>query len=99
MNNYKNEINEYIKAASDMIEDAAKRSKRCIKAAKDEIIDIIKDSKDGSSFTLLCVSDESIISFQNITDKKNSKDFLSYYEKQEKKLIKGFEKLYEAFEN
>ncbi len=37
MNNYKNEINEYIKAASDMIEDAAKRSKRCIKAAKDEI--------------------------------------------------------------
>ena len=39
-------------------------------AAKDEIIDIIKDSKDGSSFTLLCVSDESIISFQNITDKK-----------------------------
>ncbi len=39
-------------------------------AAKDEIVDLIKDSKDGSSFTLLCVSDESIITFQNITDKK-----------------------------
>ncbi len=39
-------------------------------AAKDEIIDIIKDAKDGSSYTLLCVSDEAIITFQSITDKK-----------------------------
>ncbi len=39
-------------------------------AAKEEIIDIIKDSKNGSSFTLLCVADESVITFQNITDKK-----------------------------
>ncbi len=38
-------------------------------AAKDEIIDVIKDAKDGSSFTLLCVADESIIAFQRITDK------------------------------
>ena len=38
--------------------------------AKDEIVDVIKDAKDGSSFTLLCVADESIITFQGITDKK-----------------------------
>ena len=39
-------------------------------AAKDEINRVIKKAKDGSSFTLLCVSDESVITFQNITDKK-----------------------------
>ena len=39
-------------------------------AAKDEIVDLIKDAKDGSSFTLLCVADESIMTFQGITDKK-----------------------------
>ena len=39
-------------------------------AAKDEIIDIINDAKDGSSFTLLCVADESVITFRGITDKK-----------------------------
>ena len=38
--------------------------------AKDEIVDLIKDAKDGSSFTLLCVADESIMTFQGITDKK-----------------------------
>ena len=38
-------------------------------AAKEEIIDVIKDSKDGSSFTLLCVADDAIITFRNITDK------------------------------
>ena len=38
-------------------------------AAKEEIVDLIKDAKDGSSFTLLCVADESVIEFQRITDK------------------------------
>ena len=38
--------------------------------AKDEIIDVIKDAKNGSSFTLVTVSNEVVTEFNAITDKK-----------------------------
>lgn len=46
--------------------------------AKDEIVDLINDAKDGSSYTLICVSNEATTIFEDLTDKKSA---VSYVEK------------------
>lgn len=37
--------------------------------AQEEIIDIIKDSKNGSSYTLVCVSNETVVGFEKVNKK------------------------------
>lgn len=37
--------------------------------AQEEIENVIKDSKNGSSYTLICVSDETVIEFENVKKK------------------------------
>ncbi len=44
--------------------------------AKDEIEEVIKDSKNGSSYTLICVADEAIVEFENVTRKDTALDLL-----------------------
>lgn len=44
--------------------------------AKEEITDVIKESKDGSSYTLICVSNETVIEFEGVKKKDVAIDFL-----------------------
>lgn len=40
--------------------------------AKEQIIDLIDDASDGSSYTLICVSDESVTAFDSVRDKDSA---------------------------
>ena len=44
--------------------------------AKEEIIDVIEDSKSGSSYTLICVSHESVIQFEGVKKKDAAIDLM-----------------------
>ena len=44
--------------------------------AKDEIIDVIKSSKDGSSYTLICVSGDTVTEFEGVKKKETAIEFL-----------------------
>ena len=44
--------------------------------AKEEITDVIKNSKEGSSYTLICVSNETVIEFENVKKKETAIEFL-----------------------
>lgn len=44
--------------------------------AKDEIEKVIKKSKDGSSYTLICVSDQTVTEFDQIKEKNTALDLL-----------------------
>jgi len=44
--------------------------------AKDEIIDVIKDSKRGSSYTLITVASDSVLAFDGVTDKDSAIDII-----------------------
>ena len=61
-------------ASSSMQMDDGKQTR--FETAKDEIEKVIKDSKNGSSYTLICVADESIVEFENVTKKDVALDLL-----------------------
>lgn len=61
-------------ASSSMQMDDGKQTR--FETAKDEIEKVIKDSKNGSSYTLVCVADESIVEFENVTKKDVALDLL-----------------------
>ena len=44
--------------------------------AKEEITNVIKQSKDGSSYTLICVSNDAITEFEGVTKKKMALELL-----------------------
>lgn len=48
--------------------------------AKDEIIDVIKDSKSGSSYTLVCVSGETEYTFSDVRSKDSAIDLVKALE-------------------
>ena len=45
--------------------------------AKDEIIDVIKDAKSGSSYSLICVSNETVTVFDSVTSKASAIDLIN----------------------
>ena len=48
--------------------------------AKDEIIDVINDAKKGSTYSLICVSDEAVRAFELVKDKKIAIDLVNRVE-------------------
>ena len=44
--------------------------------AKDEIIDVINDSKNGSTYSLISVSDEAVTVFESVKSKKSAKEYV-----------------------
>ena len=56
------------------------KNKTYFEKAKDEIADIIKDAKLGSSYTLIAVSGNTDVSYERITDKKLALDMLDELE-------------------
>ena len=44
--------------------------------AKEEITDVIRSSKEGSTYTLICVSNETVIEFEGVKKKEVAIDFL-----------------------